>query len=95
MKWFKRVLKALLVLLGLVVVAALALFIYVQVAYNVDYPNTPLPKIAASKDPEVIKIFTNLGIDSVGNSQEEAIASIRKDLPVYSQIVDLAGVRKK
>jgi mono/diheme cytochrome c family protein len=55
MKWFKRVLKALLVLLGLVVVAALALFIYVQVAYNVDYPNTPLPKIAASKDPEVIK----------------------------------------
>ncbi len=55
MKWFKRVLKALGVLVGLVVVAALGLYIYVQIKYNVDYPNTPLPQIAASKDPEVIK----------------------------------------
>ena len=53
----------------------------------------PLKTIA--KDPEVVKIFTNLGIDSVGTSQEEALASIRKDLPIYAQIVDQAGVRKK
>lgn len=55
MKWFKRVLKALGVLVGLVVVAALGLYIYVQLKYNVDYPGTPLPAITASKDPEVIK----------------------------------------
>jgi tripartite-type tricarboxylate transporter receptor subunit TctC len=53
----------------------------------------PLKTIA--KDPEVVKIFTNLGIDSVGTSQEEALASVRKDLPIYAQIVDQAGVRKK
>lgn len=52
-----------------------------------------LQKIA--KDPEVIKIFSNLGIDSVGSSPEEATASLRKDMPVYSQMVDMAGVRKK
>jgi len=30
-----------------------------------------------------------------GTPQEEALASIRKDLPIYAQIVDQAGVRKK
>ena len=55
----------------------------------------PRPLKTIAKDPEVIKIFTNLGIDSVGTSQEEALASIRKDLPIYAQIVDQAGVRRK
>jgi tripartite-type tricarboxylate transporter receptor subunit TctC len=48
-----------------------------------------------AKDPDVIKVFGNLGIDSVGTTQAEAIASIRKDMPVYSQMVDMAGVRLK
>jgi tripartite-type tricarboxylate transporter receptor subunit TctC len=48
-----------------------------------------------AKDPEVIKLFGNLGIDSVGTTQPEAIASIRRDMPVYSQMVDMAGVRLK
>lgn len=48
-----------------------------------------------AKDPEVIKTFGNLGIESTGTSQEEAIASIRKDMPIYAQMVDMAGVRKK
>ncbi len=52
-----------------------------------------LQKIA--KDPEVIKVFGDLGIDSVGTTQQEAIASVRKDLPTYEKIVDMAGVRLK
>jgi tripartite-type tricarboxylate transporter receptor subunit TctC len=48
-----------------------------------------------AKDPEVIKIFSNLGIESVGSTSEQAIESLRKDMPIYSQMVDMAGVRKK
>jgi mono/diheme cytochrome c family protein len=55
MKWFKRVLKVLGALVALALVVALGLFIYVQVAYNVDFPNTPLPAITARKDEATIK----------------------------------------
>jgi tripartite-type tricarboxylate transporter receptor subunit TctC len=48
-----------------------------------------------ARDPEIIKIFTNLGIDSVGTTPEEALASIRKDMPIYADMVDMAGVRRK
>jgi tripartite-type tricarboxylate transporter receptor subunit TctC len=48
-----------------------------------------------AKDPEVIKTFGNLGIESAGTTQEEAIASIRKDMPIFAQVVDMAGVRRK
>ena len=48
-----------------------------------------------AKDPEVIKIFSSLGIESVGSTPEEAVSSLRKDMPVYSEMVDMAGVRKK
>jgi tripartite-type tricarboxylate transporter receptor subunit TctC len=48
-----------------------------------------------AKDPEVIKIFANLGIESVGSTPEQAIESLRKDMPIYSEMVDMAGVRKK
>ena len=48
-----------------------------------------------ARDPEIIKIFSNLGIDSVGSTAEEALASVRKDMPIYAQMVDMAGVRKK
>jgi tripartite-type tricarboxylate transporter receptor subunit TctC len=47
------------------------------------------------KDAEVIKVFSNLGIDSVGSTQAQALQSLKKDMPVYSQMVDMAGVRKK
>jgi tripartite-type tricarboxylate transporter receptor subunit TctC len=46
-------------------------------------------------DPEVIKTFANLGIQSVGSTSDQAVASIGKDMPVYAQIVDMAGVRRK
>jgi tripartite-type tricarboxylate transporter receptor subunit TctC len=48
-----------------------------------------------AKDPEVIRIFSNLGIDSVGSTPEQAVESLRKDMPVYAKMVDMAGVRKK
>jgi tripartite-type tricarboxylate transporter receptor subunit TctC len=48
-----------------------------------------------TRDPEVVAIFDKLGIDAVGTTPEEAEASIRKDMPIYEQIVDLAGVRRK
>jgi tripartite-type tricarboxylate transporter receptor subunit TctC len=48
-----------------------------------------------TRDPEVVKLFANLGIDALGTTPEQAAASIRKDMPVYSQIVDLAGVRRR
>jgi tripartite-type tricarboxylate transporter receptor subunit TctC len=48
-----------------------------------------------ARDPEIIKIFANLGIESVGTTPEEAVASVRKDMPIFSQMVDMAGVRRK
>jgi tripartite-type tricarboxylate transporter receptor subunit TctC len=48
-----------------------------------------------ARDPEVIKVFSNLGIDSLGTTPKEAEASIRKDMPIYAKIVDMAGVRRK
>jgi tripartite-type tricarboxylate transporter receptor subunit TctC len=48
-----------------------------------------------ARDPDVIKLFANLGIESVGTTQQEAIESVRRDMPVYAKIVDLAGVRLK
>lgn len=48
-----------------------------------------------ARDPEILKMFANLGIESVGTTQEEAIASIRKDMPVYAEMIDMAGVRRK
>jgi tripartite-type tricarboxylate transporter receptor subunit TctC len=46
-------------------------------------------------DADVIKTFANLGIQSVGTTPQQAADSIRKDMPVYSQIVDMAGLPRK
>ena len=48
-----------------------------------------------ARDPEIIKIFANLGIESTGTTPQEAADSIRKDMPIYAQMVDMAGVRRK
>lgn len=50
---------------------------------------------AIAAEPDVITTFANLGIVSVGTTSAQAVDSIRKDLPLYSQIVDMAGVRQK
>jgi tripartite-type tricarboxylate transporter receptor subunit TctC len=48
-----------------------------------------------ARDPDIIKTFNKLGIDSVGTTPEEATESIRKDMPVYAKIIDMAGVRRQ
>ena len=48
-----------------------------------------------TRDPQVVETFSKLGIDAVGTTPEQAIASIRKDMPIYAKIVDLAGVKRK
>jgi tripartite-type tricarboxylate transporter receptor subunit TctC len=46
------------------------------------------------RDPEIIKVFSSLGIESVGSTPEEAAERVRRDMPVYAQMVDMAGVRR-
>lgn len=43
-------------------------------------------------DPTVVENFAKLGIDAAGTTPEQALDSIRKDMPVYSRIVDMAGL---
>lgn len=50
----KRILKIFGLLVLLVVLAAAGTAVYVQVAYNVDFPKTPLPAIAARTDAATI-----------------------------------------
>jgi mono/diheme cytochrome c family protein len=50
----KRVLKILGLLVGLALVAGMSFFVYVQVKYNVDFPETPLPAITARTDAATI-----------------------------------------
>jgi tripartite-type tricarboxylate transporter receptor subunit TctC len=47
------------------------------------------------RDAEIVKLFANLGIVSVGSTQQQAVASVRRDMPIYAKIVDMAGVRLK
>lgn len=54
MTWVKRILKILGALLALGVVVALGFIVYVHVAYNVDFPDTPRPAITARTDAETI-----------------------------------------
>jgi tripartite-type tricarboxylate transporter receptor subunit TctC len=45
-----------------------------------------------ARDPTVVANFSKLGIDSLGSTPEQALDSIRKDMPVYSRIIDMAGL---
>jgi tripartite-type tricarboxylate transporter receptor subunit TctC len=48
-----------------------------------------------TRDPQIVELFAKLGIEALGTTPEEAAASIRKDMPIFAQTVDLAGVRRK
>jgi tripartite-type tricarboxylate transporter receptor subunit TctC len=65
-----------------------------------DFPPDAAARLVAAlqkiaQDPDVVAKFANLGIESAGTTQQEAIASVRRDMPVYATIVDMAGVRLK
>lgn len=43
-------------------------------------------------DQTVIATLAKLGIDSVGTDPQQALARVRKDMPLYSRIIDMAGL---
>jgi tripartite-type tricarboxylate transporter receptor subunit TctC len=49
---------------------------------------------SVAHDPSVVAAFAKLGIDSAGTTQAEALNGIRKDMPVYARIIDMAGLPK-
>src|SRR5215218_5950327 len=65
-----------------------------------DVPAEIKTRLAAAlqpiaRDPEVMQIFSRLGIDSTGTTIEQATESIRKDMPLYAQIIELAGLKRR
>jgi tripartite-type tricarboxylate transporter receptor subunit TctC len=47
------------------------------------------------RDPEVIKLIANLGVDTVGGTPDQLAAAIRADLPIYRNAVVAAGLERK
>jgi tripartite-type tricarboxylate transporter receptor subunit TctC len=47
------------------------------------------------RDPEVVKLMTDLGVDPVGSTPEELAAAIAADLPIYRAAVEAAGLMRK
>ena len=47
-----------------------------------------------SRNAEILTTFDSLGIESVANSPDQAVEAIKKDMPLYGRIVDMAGVRR-
>jgi tripartite-type tricarboxylate transporter receptor subunit TctC len=47
-----------------------------------------------SRNADILTTFERLGIESVATSPEQAVDAIKKDMPLYGQIVDMAGVRR-
>ena len=50
---------------------------------------------AICRDPEVIKLMSDLGVDAVGSTPEELADAIRADLPIYRAAVEAAGLMRK
>lgn len=62
-------------------------------------PRNVIDRLAAALktiagDSTVINTFGKLGIDSLGSTPEQSREVIRKDLPVYSSIVDMASLKR-
>jgi tripartite-type tricarboxylate transporter receptor subunit TctC len=50
---------------------------------------------AICHDPEVVTLFSDLGVDAVGSTPEELSAAIHADLPTYHAAVEAAGLLRK
>jgi tripartite-type tricarboxylate transporter receptor subunit TctC len=50
---------------------------------------------AICRDPEVIKLMSELSVDAVGGTPEELAAAIQADLPIYRAAVEAAGLMRK
>jgi tripartite-type tricarboxylate transporter receptor subunit TctC len=51
--------------------------------------------VAVCHDSEVVRLFSDLGVDAVGSTPEELSAVIRADLPTYRAAVEAAGLLRK
>jgi tripartite-type tricarboxylate transporter receptor subunit TctC len=47
------------------------------------------------RDPEVIRLMAELGVDAVGSTPDELAAAIAADLPVYRSAVEAAGLMRR
>jgi tripartite-type tricarboxylate transporter receptor subunit TctC len=47
------------------------------------------------RDPDVIKLMSELSVDAVGSTPEELSAAIQADLPIYRSAVEAAGLMRK
>jgi tripartite-type tricarboxylate transporter receptor subunit TctC len=47
------------------------------------------------RDPEVIKLMSELSVGAVGSTPEELAAAIQADLPIYRSAVEAAGLMRK
>jgi tripartite-type tricarboxylate transporter receptor subunit TctC len=47
------------------------------------------------KDPEVIKLMADLGVDAVGGTPDQLAAAIADDLPIFRDAVRAAGLERK
>jgi tripartite-type tricarboxylate transporter receptor subunit TctC len=78
---------------------------FVMTAWNGYFAptGTPRPIIdrvaramsTVSRDPEVIKAMSQLGVDAVATTPEGLAAAIKVDLPVYRAAVEAAGLVRK
>jgi tripartite-type tricarboxylate transporter receptor subunit TctC len=50
---------------------------------------------AICRDPEVIKLMSELSVDAVGSTPQELAAAIQADLPIYRAAVEAAGLMRK
>ena len=46
-------------------------------------------------DPEVVATLDKLSLEPVGNTPEEVAETIRKELPVYAEAAQAAGLSQK
>jgi len=51
--------------------------------------------MAICREPDVVRIMANAGIDAVGNTPEEFSAAIQADLPIVRAAVEAAGLMRK
>jgi tripartite-type tricarboxylate transporter receptor subunit TctC len=78
---------------------------FVMTAWNGYFApaGTPRPIIdrlsqalaAICRDPEVLKIMSNMGVDAIGGTPEHLAAAIQQDLPVYRAAAEAAGLRRQ
>jgi tripartite-type tricarboxylate transporter receptor subunit TctC len=47
------------------------------------------------RDPEVVKIMSELSIDPIGGTPEHLAAAIQRDMPFYRAAVEAAGLKRK